>query len=403
VRESILAVVRESARRRLRHWLDWPILDNWSGQAGSSSLSGTDHDERPSAVEALALAPVIGDCAVYENGSRRPGRLPLEQAADVARHTNGFVWIGLQQPTEGDIAAVAEEFRLPALAVEDAVKAHQRPKLEVYDDVVFMVLKPVDYVDHDEVVDVSELAIFIGPRFVVSVRHGHNDALRRVRREFDRGDAELLRHGPSSVLYRAADLVVDGYEQAIALIDEDVDEIESQVFASANTADHSERIYKLKREIAEFRRAVQPLAAPLQRLVTGTVPGVDREIGPYFRDVYDHVLRASEAIEGRDRLLSDVLQADLAQVAARQSQIASEHSEIALRQNEIAVRQNEDMRKISAWAAIALVPTAIAGIYGMNFDNMPELRWKYGYFVVVAVIACACFGLHRLFRRNGWL
>jgi magnesium transporter len=338
---------------------------------------------------------VIGDCGVYEHGRRRPGRVPLAQARQAARTTSGFVWIGLQQATAEEIAIVAEEFQLPALAVEDAVKAHQRPKLETYHDVLFVVLKPVRYVDHDEVVEVAEIAMFIGPSFVVTVRHGESDVLRRVRAELDTGDPELLRHGTTGVLYRAADLVVDGYEETIGCIDEDVDEIETQVF-SAGAEDHSERIYKLKREIAEFRRAVLPLSSALQRLADGAVPGVAETAGPYFRDVYDHVLRAADAIEGHDRLLTDVLQADLSRVAARQS-------EIAVRQNEIAVRQNEDMRKISAWAAIALVPTAIAGIYGMNFDNMPELGWEYGYFIVVGGIATACFVLYGLFRRNGWL
>lgn len=342
------------------------------------------------------LDEVIGDCAVYENSHRRPGRVPLEQAGDVARSTSGFVWIGLQQPTAEDIAAIAEEFHLPHLAVEDAVKAHQRPKLEVYDDVLFVVLKPVRYVDHDEVVNIAEIAVFLGLGFVVTVRHGESDVLRRVRAELDGGNSELQRHGPTGVLYRTADLVVDGYEEAIDYINEDVDDIESQVFGSPHADDHSKRIYKLKQEIAEFRRAVLPLANPLHRLANGLVPGIGEAEAPYFRDVHDHVLRAADAIEGHDRLLSDVLQADLARVAARQSQIA-------VRQNEIAVRQNEDMRKISAWAAIALVPTAIAGIYGMNFANMPELRWRFGYFLVLGVIVAACTALNRLFRRNGWL
>jgi magnesium transporter len=371
-------------------------LPRRSGDRGRRPGEPTTPDPADSAEPARELEDVIGDCAVYEDGHRRPGRVPLEQAGDVARSTSGFVWIGLQQPTAEDIAAVAEEFGLPPMAVEDAVKAHQRPKLEVYGDVVFVVLKPVRYVDHVEVVDVTELAIFLGPRFVVTVRHGESDVLHRVRKELDRGNSKLLEHGPTGVLYRTADLVVDGYEEAIDYINSDVDDIETQVFGSDEPGDHAQRIYKLKREIAEFRRAVLPLATPLQRLSEGDVPGVDEAAAPYFRDVHDHVLRAADAIEGHDRLLSDILQADLARVTARQS-------EIAVKQNETAVRQNEDTRKISAWAAIALVPTAIAGIYGMNFDNMPELRWKYGYFIVLGVIVAACVLLHRLFRRNGWL
>jgi magnesium transporter len=370
-----------------------PLLTGSHGRQPGEPVATTPLD---AALPKRGLDEVIGDCAVYENGRRRPGRLPLKKAGDAARRTSGFVWIGLQQPSAGDIADVAREFNLPPLAVEDAVKAHQRPKLEVYGDVLFVVLKPVRYVDHDEVVDVSELAIFLGPKFLVTVRHGESDVLHRVRDELDAGNSKAAQHGPVGVLYRTADLVVDGYEEALDFINEDVDDIEIQVFGSPDGTDHSQRIYKLKREIAEFRRAVVPLAAPLERLAESAVPGIGPTVGLYFRDVHDHLLRARDAIEGHDRLLSDVLQADLARVTARQS-------EIAVQQNETAVRQNEDMRKISAWAAIALVPTAIAGIYGMNFDNMPELRWHYGYFIVLAVIATACLTLHRLFRRNRWL
>nr|WP_281280956.1 magnesium and cobalt transport protein CorA [Nocardioides guangzhouensis] len=298
------------------------------------------------------------------------------------------MWVGLQDPTAEDIAVVADAFGLPPLAVQDAVHAHQRPKLNVYDDVVFMVLKPVRYVDHEEVVDVSEIALFLGRNFVVTVRHGRSDVLGRVRAELDRGGSELVSHGPKAVLYRTADMVVDGYEEAITSITEDIDEIESQVFGT-DEDDHAERIYKLKREVAEFRRAVLPLAAPLQRLADGLIPGIDSAAAPYFRDVHDHALRASDAIEGHDRLLSDVLQADLARVGVRQSKIA--------------VRQNEDMRRISAWAAIALAPTAIAGIYGMNFEFMPLLTSRYGYFVILAVIGGVCWILYRLFRRSDWL
>ena len=371
------------------------LLPPRSGPAQALTAIATHAEAHAAASGKRDLSEVIGDCGVYENGRRRPGRVPLHEAHAVARSTSGFVWIGLQQPTADELAVVAEEFQLPPLAVEDAVHAHQRPKLESYDDVLFVVLKPVRYVDHDEVVDIAEIAMFLGPNFVVTVRHGESDILRQVRSELDAGDSELLQHGPTGLLYRTADLVVDGYEDAISSIDEDVDEIESQVFGDT-TDDHTERIYKLKREIAEFRRAVLPLAAALQRLADNAVRGIAAGAAPYFRDVHDHVLRAADAIEGHDRLLTDILQADLSRVSARQS-------EIALRQNEISVRQNEDMRKISAWAAIALVPTAIAGIYGMNFDHMPELHWRYGYFIALGVIAGICLALYRVFRKNGWL
>ena len=338
--------------------------------------------------DARDLSSVIGDCALYESSGRRPGRLPLDRAARAAHQSDGFVWIGLQQPTAEQFAVVAAEFDLPALAVEDAVAAHQRPKLEVYDDVVFVVLKPVRYVDPEEVVEVSEIALFVGPDFVVTVRHGSSGVLTEVRRELDHAGPELLRHGPTAVLYRAADRIVDEYEDVADQIAVDIEDIEAQVFGG-DDHDHAQRIYKLKREVLEFRRAVTPLAVPLERLADGDVPGIAGGAEPFFRDVHDHLLRAGDAIEAHDRNLTDVLTADLAQVSVRQ--------------NQTAVRQNEDMRKISAWAAIALVPTAIAGIYGMNFDNIPELHWKYGYFIVLGVIAGVCLLLHRLFRRNGWL
>jgi magnesium transporter len=341
------------------------------------------------------ITKVIGDCGLYEQGRRRPGQVPFTHLHATTEGTDGFVWIGLQQPTAADIAVVAAELRLPDLAVEDAVKAHQRPKLEIYDDVIFAVLKPVHYVDHDEVIETGEIAIFVGPRFVVTVRHGTSTVLGQVREEFDRPDSPLLGFGPVGVLYRTADLIVDGYEETIGCINADVDDIELQVFSDADT-DHAERIYKLKREVAQFRRAATPLTAPLQRLAAGTIAGVDKTLAEHFRDVHDHVLRAVDMIETHDRLLSDILQADLSRMSVRQSQIA-------LQQNEATARQNEDTRKISAWAAIGLAPTAIAGIFGMNFDNMPELRWEYGYFAVLALILATCATLYLLFRRNGWL
>ncbi len=330
---------------------------------------------------------MIVDCAVYAGGRRRPGRTDLAAARAEAAADGGFVWIGLSEPTAAEFAVLAATFDLPQLAVDDAVKAHQRPKLERYGALTFAVVKPVRYVDHDEIVDLSELAIFLGEDFVITVRHGGTDVPSRARRDLEE-DPALLTHGPASVLHRVIDLVVDDYLDVVDAIEVDVDEIEEQVFSGPG-GEHSKRIYKLKREVLDFRRAVVPLVHPLQRLVAGEVQWMGAEALPYFRDVQDHLLRAADAIERYDNLLSDVLQADLARVTVEQ--------------NRVAVRQNEDMRKISAWAAIALVPTAIAGIYGMNFDHMPELHWRYGYYAVLAVIVAACVGLHALFRRNDWL
>jgi magnesium transporter len=334
---------------------------------------------------------VIADCGVYQHGRRSSARVPLEQAGDAARgldDPHGYVWVGLHEPSADELARVAQAFDLPPLAVEDALKAHQRPKLEVYGQVLFMVLKPVRYVDHEEMVDVAEVALFVGPGFVVTVRHGANSLLRDVRTELDGAGSAPVVTGPAGVLYRVADLAVDRYGEVVRDIDVDIAEIEEQVF-SPDEGDHAERIYKLKREVIQFRRALAPLEDPLRRLAGGLVPGIPESAAPFFRDVHDHLLRVADGLDSHDRLLTDVLQANVARVSSRQSAIA--------------VRQNEDMRRISAWAAIALVPTAIAGIYGMNFDYIPELHWRYGYFAVLAVILIACLGLRRLFKRNGWL
>lgn len=347
------------------------------------------HRNQPAAAPAPStpVEQAIVDCAWYVDGRRRAGRIPLATAPKLLRKQSGFVWIGLHEPTAEQFAEVAERFALPELAVVDAIRAHQRPKLDRFGELLFVIVKPVRYVDRDEVVDVSELAIFVGPRFVVVVRHGQSDVPARVRALAD-ADPERAGDGPAGVLHRILDLVVDGYGVAIDGIDENIDDIETQVFGG-DEGDHAERIYKLKREVLEFRRAVKPLVGPVQRLASSEAALVEPSAQAYFRDVSDHLLRAADAIDNYDSLLTDVLQADLAQVSVRQ--------------NRTAMRQNEDMRRISSWAAIALVPTAIAGIYGMNFEHLPATASAYGFYVVLAVIAVLCGVLYLLFRRNKWL
>lgn len=262
----------------------------------------------------------IGDCGVYRTGGRAPGRLPLGQAAAAATALGGFVWIGVQQPTAEEFEEIAAAFELPALAVEDAVRAHQRPKLEVYGDVLFAVLKPIRYVDSEEVVETGEIAVFVGATFVVTVRHGEGEVLGRLRRDLDAAEegSDLLTHGPAGILYAAADRVVDAYEEVADAIDIDIEQIEGQVFGG-DEEDHAQRIYKLKREVLEFRRAVAPLDRPLQRLSEVELPNVPSALRPFFRDVHDHAVRAADRVEGHDRLLTDVLSADLAQVSVRQN------------------------------------------------------------------------------------
>ncbi len=339
-------------------------------------------------VEVLAAPPLtrgldrsVVDCALYCDGHRKGGRLLLEDALEAAQDDHGFVWIGLYEPDAAALAAVAEEFGLHPLAVEDAVHAHQRPKLEIYGDTVFLVLKTVRYVDHDEVIETGDLMVFLGDDFVVTVRHGEAAGLADVRKELE-ARPDLLATGPSVVLWAVADRVVDGYAPAIVAVEADIDEIELQVFSGGRKGDPTERIYKLKREVLEFKRAVRPLVEPTAHLAAGTHDLVHEQVLPYFRDVHDHVVRTAEQVEAMDDLLTGALQSNLAQVS---------------------MRQNGDMRKISSWVAIAGVNTLIAGIYGMNFKHMPELEWLYGYPFALGLMLMTSVALHRGFKRNEWL
>ncbi|WP_381563246.1 magnesium/cobalt transporter CorA [Streptomyces eurythermus] len=331
---------------------------------------------------------MIVDCAVYRHGHRSEGPADLSDALAGARAAGGFVWIGLHEPSEQEFELVSQEFGLHPLAVEDALKAHQRPKLEVYDDSLFMVLKPVVYEPESDAVSAGEVMVFVGESFVVTVRHGEGSPLAAVRQRLEH-EPEMLEKGPTAVLYAIADATVDHYLEVATELQNDLDELEAEVFrpdtgGSRNTAS---RIYTFKRQILEFRRATGPLALPLARLagsgpLGNSVPFVHDESRPFFRDVGDHLTRVNESVEALDRLVSDILSAHLAQMS---------------------VRQNDDMRKISAWAAMAAVPTMIAGIYGMNFDHMPELHWLWSYPAVIVVMAALEVLLYRLFKRRGWL
>jgi magnesium transporter len=323
---------------------------------------------------------LIVDCAVYRQGQRRPGDLKLDDAFQACQQDGSFVWLGLHQPTPEEFENVRREFGLHELAVEDAIKAHQRPKLELYDGTLFLVLKPVRYIDSEEVIETGEILLFVNEDFVVSVRHGEASALGEVRRQLDRRP-ELLSHGPGAVLHAILDRVVDDYGPVANGLEHDIEEVQQEVFSS-DRRNPAERIYKLEREVLEFYRAVAPLATPLERLEAGSFELVGGELQSYFRDVHDHVLRIVQRVDAFRELLASMLQANLTQVS---------------------VRQNEDMRKITAWVAILAVPTMVAGIYGMNFDHMPELKWRFGYPLVLALILVTCVLVYRRFRRAGWL
>jgi magnesium transporter len=309
-----------------------------------------------------------------------------EEALRVAEERGGFVWLGLYEPTEDELGALAERYALHPLAVEDAVFAHQRPKLERYDDALFMVLKTATYVEHEaltatsEVVDTGEVMVFLGTHYVITVRHGHHGELRDLRHRLEE-QRDLLCLGPSAVLYAVADLVVDAFVDVAEAVEDDVDELEASVFSPSRTDDVG-RLYQLKRELMQLRRAVSPLEVPLQKLAERPIDVVPDAMRSYFRDVLDHAIRVRDQVGAQDELLTSILQASLAR-----TQMAD----------------NEDMRKISAWAGIIAVPTAIAGIYGMNFEHMPELGTRFGYPVVLLLILSACLLLYRGFKRNGWL
>ncbi|WP_328361626.1 magnesium and cobalt transport protein CorA [Streptomyces sp. NBC_00445] len=324
-------------------------------------------------------------------GTARSTTMAPQPTTDNSRHSppgTGFVWLGLHEPTELEFARIADLFGLHPLAVEDAVHAHQRPKVEQYGDVLFAVFKTVTYVEHaeltatSEVVDTGEIMVFAGPDFVVTVRHGRHGSLGLLREDLE-ADPRQLAQGPAAVLHAIADHVVDDYLTVTDALQNDIDHVESAVFSPQDgRGGDAGRIYQLKRELLEFKRAVVPLDRPMNRLATDPACSVAPGIRPYFRDVSDHLTRVTEQIHAFDGLLDSILQAHLAQVT---------------------VAQNEDMRKITAWAAIIAVPTMVCGVYGMNFQHMPELHWKFGYPLVMAVIATACFFTHRGFKRKGWL
>jgi magnesium transporter len=323
---------------------------------------------------------MIVDCAVYKEGRRHGGELDPAGAFRACQQEGAFVWLGLHEPSEEEFDAVRREFNLHELAVEDAIHAHQRPKVELYEDTLFIVLKPARYVDSEEVVQIGEIMLFVNEAFVISVRHGEASALHDVRQRLDR-HPELAASGTGAVLYAIVDKVVDDYEPVADGVAVDIQEIEQQIFSSERS-NPAERIYKMEREVLEFHRAVVPLTSPVDRLARGHFEVIDTELRIHLRDVHDHLLRVSQQIQGFRELLSSALQANLTQVS---------------------VRQNEDMRKITAWVAILAVPTAVSAIYGMNFKHMPELGWTFGYPLVISLMLLACITLYVRFRRAGWL
>lgn len=336
----------------------------------------------------------VVDNAVYVDGCRRVEPPSLEETYELLRAQKGMGWIGLYRPDASEVRSVAAEFEFHELAVEDTISAHQRPKLERYGDVLFTVLRPARYIEVDERVEFGELHVFTGKDFIVTVRHAESPNLGRVRRRME-ADPHLLKLGPEAVLYAILDEVVDAYLPVVDGLENDIDEIEDQVFEG--DPEVSRRIYELSREVIEFQRATKPLLKILTDLSSGFDKyGVDEEMRKYLRDVQDHTIRIVERADGFRALLQNILTVNSTLVAQRQNDETQ-------RLTETSLQQNEEVKKISSWAAILFAPTLVGTIYGMNFTFMPELQWRYGYLMALALMVMMGVGLYVVFKRRGWL
>jgi magnesium transporter len=330
---------------------------------------------------------MIVDKAVYVDGHRSAPCAP-GQTRQACRERGGFAWVGLHEPTGEEFDSVAGEFGLRDLAVKDAIKVHQRPKVERYEDTLFVVLKAARYLEEREAVEFGEIHAFVGPDFVVTVRYGGGSELADLRRRLE-GEPRLLGRGPAAVLYAIMESVVDDYGPVVEGLQNDVDEIEAEVFGDI-TPQVSRRVYELSREALQFHKATQPLAGALEGLDGDDSGGVvDPELRKALRDVKDNVLRTTEQVEGFRELLQNILSVNLTMVSVEQ--------------NAHMQRQNEQVQKISAWAAILIVPTIVTGVYGMNFDHMPELHWLLGYPFALALMVAITVLLYLGFKRSGWL
>ena len=323
---------------------------------------------------------MIVDCAHYSDGRRQDdGPIGIDEAAGrCGNGKGGFAWVGLKEPSAEELGHVGEAFGLHELALEDAMHAHQRPKLEDYGDSLFIVLRTARYDDAKEEVEFGEIHLFVGSDYVIAVRHGEASELGPARQRLE--ESELLEAGPGAVVWAIVDKVVDDYAPVVAGIDNDIEEVEQEIFGQR--ADATQRIYFLKREVIEFHRAVRPLLAPLEGLQYGAQPGISEELRRFFRDVHDHARRVDEQVAGQRELLTSILEANLAL---------------------LGVQQNEVVRAISAWAAIIAVPTFLASIWGMNFEHMPELPESWGYPAALVLMLVAVVSLYRFFKRIDWL
>jgi magnesium transporter len=321
----------------------------------------------------------VVNCVAYAHG-RRVAEPSLDEISEVLTRPDHFVWVGLHEPRPDVLRKVQEEFGLHELAVEDALSAHQRPKIERYGDSLFVVLRTA-HIGPDRALETGETHIFLGPRYVVNVRHGETPGYADVRARLE-GNPEMLARGPGVVLYALMDFIVDHYFPVLDALEDDLEQLEEEIFAERRDRDTAARIYRLRRELLEAKRAVSPLVDVSNQLMRFDLPLIPDAARPYFRDVYDHVIRINEMVDTLRDLLTTALEANLAL---------------------ISVAQNEAMKRLAGWAAIIAVPTMIAGIYGMNFAFMPELRWPWAYPAVMAVMFGLCGFLYVRFKRAGWL
>jgi magnesium transporter len=332
--------------------------------------------------------------AVYVNGRRSADPRTLDETYEVLRERRGMAWIGLYRPDVEELRSVAREFDLHELAVEDAIAAHQRPKIERYGTTLFTVLRPARYLDETEQVEFGELHVFTGPDFVVTIRHAETPDLSQVRKRLEQAP-QLLALGPEAVLYAILDQVVDEYSPVVAGLENDIDEIEDQLFKGDPSV--SRRIYELSREVIEFQRATQPLVSILSSLEGGFDKyEVDLELRRSLRDVNDHVIRIVERADSFRSLLQSALTVHSTLVSQQQNDEMRSLTETSL-------AQNEEVKKISAWAAVGFAPTLVGTVYGMNFSHMPELHWFYGYPLALALMAATSITLYILFKRRSWL
>ncbi|MFF8863183.1 MULTISPECIES: magnesium and cobalt transport protein CorA [unclassified Streptomyces] len=342
-----------------------------------------------------AGATGVVQAALYRDGVRVSSPATLaETYRELREESPGMAWIGLARPTAAQLHSLAAEFGLHPLAVEDAMEAHQRPKLERYGDTLFVVLRAARYLDAPEEVDFGELHVFVGPDFVLTVRHGAAPDLSAVRRRME-DSPELLGLGPEAVLYAILDAVVDGYAPVVAGVQNDIDEIETEVFRGDPAV--SRRIYELSREMVEFQRATRPLVGMLHGLMAGFAKyETDEELQRYLRDVADHVTHISERVDGFRQALTEILTVNATLVTQQQN---AEMRALA----EAGFEQNEEVKKISSWAAILFAPTLVGTIYGMNFTHMPELGWTFGYPFAIGLMGVVCVSLYVIFKHRDWL